>query len=190
MQGCDWAVVEATSHGLAMFRLDHVQFRAGAVTNITHEHLDYHGTVENYRRAKAILLERVAARGGLVVSNADDAGARAVEAYAGGATLLRYSLGDASADVRAVNLRLTGAGSQFLLDTRAFGQAEIAFPLIGEFNVANALCAAATALGLGIPLDTVVQGLESTSAVPGRMARVDEGQPFSVVWTMPTRPIH
>jgi UDP-N-acetylmuramoyl-L-alanyl-D-glutamate--2,6-diaminopimelate ligase len=179
--GVDWAIVEATSHGLAMYRLDHVEFRAGAVTNITHEHLDYHGTVENYRRAKAILLERVAARGGLVVSNADDAGARAVEGYAGGATVLRYSLQDAGADVRAENLRLTGSGSQFLLTTRSFGGAEVTFPLIGEFNVANALCAAATALGLGVPFSTVTAGLESAPPVPGRMARIDEGQPFSVV---------
>jgi UDP-N-acetylmuramoyl-L-alanyl-D-glutamate--2,6-diaminopimelate ligase len=179
--GVDWAVVEATSHGLAMFRLDHVEFRAGAVTNITHEHLDFHGTVENYRRAKAILLERVAARGGLVVSNADDAGARAVEGYAGGATLLRYSLGDPAAEIRAERLRLGETGSQFTLVTQAFGQAEVNFPQIGEFNVANALCAAATALGLGIPLATVVAGLESAPGVPGRMARVDEGQPFSVV---------
>jgi UDP-N-acetylmuramoyl-L-alanyl-D-glutamate--2,6-diaminopimelate ligase len=177
----DWAVVEATSHGLAMFRLDHVEFRAGAVTNITHEHLDFHGTVENYRRAKAILLERVAARGGLVVTNADDPGARAVEGYAGGATLLRFSLRDTTADVRADNLVLAGNGSHFTLATLEFGHADVRFPLIGEFNVANALCAAATALGLGIPLSTVVQGLESAPAVPGRMARVDEGQPFSVV---------
>jgi UDP-N-acetylmuramoyl-L-alanyl-D-glutamate--2,6-diaminopimelate ligase len=179
--GVDWAVVEATSHGLAMFRLDHVEFRAGAVTNITHEHLDFHGTVENYRRAKAILLERVAARGGLVVSNADDAGARAVEGYAGGATLLRYSLQDPLAEIRAEHLDLGEAGSRFTLTTQAFGQAEVDFPLIGEFNVANALCAAALALGLGIPLSTVVQGLESAPGVPGRMARVNEGQPFSVV---------
>lgn len=179
--GVDWAVVEATSHGLAMYRLDHVEFRAGAVTNITHEHLDYHGTVEQYRRAKAILLERVAARGGLVVSNADDAGARAVENYAAGATLLRYSLHDPLADLRAEHIRLGGAGSSFTLVSPTFGQAEVNFPLIGEFNVANALCAAGTALGLGIPLATVVQGLESAPAVPGRMARVDEGQPFSVV---------
>jgi UDP-N-acetylmuramoyl-L-alanyl-D-glutamate--2,6-diaminopimelate ligase len=177
----DWSVVEATSHGLAMFRLDHVEFQAGAVTNITREHLDYHGTVENYRRAKAILLERVAARGGLVVSNGDDAGARAVEGYADGATLLRYSLQDPLADVRAEQLQLGEAGSTFTLTTRAFGRAQVNFPLIGEFNVANALCAAATALGLGIPLSTVVAGLESAPGVPGRMARVDEGQPFSVI---------
>lgn len=179
--GVAWAVLEATSHGLAMFRLDHVEFRAGAVTNITHEHLDFHRTVENYRRAKAILLERVAARGGLVVSNADDAGARAVEGYAGDAMLLRYSVRDAMADIRAENIVLGGSGSRFKLTSELFGQAEIDFPLIGEFNIANALCAAGTALGLGIPLQTVVQGLESSPGVPGRMARVAEGQPFSVV---------
>ena len=179
--GVDWAIVEATSHGLAMFRLDHVEFRAAALTNITREHLDFHGTVENYRRAKAILLQRVAARGGLVVTNADDEGARAVEGYAGGATLLRYSLQDVLGDLRAEQLQTGEGGSTFVLATQTFGRAEVNFPLIGAFNVANALCAAGVALGIGIPLSTVVAGLESAPGVPGRMARVDEGQPFSVV---------
>ena len=76
---------------------------------------------------------------------------------------------------------MTGAGSQFSLSTGVFGEADVTFPLIGEFNVANALCAAGIALGIGIPLATVVRGLESTPPVPGRLARVDEGQPFSVV---------
>ena len=66
--GAEWATVEATSHGLAMHRLDHIQFQVGAVTNITHEHLDFHGTIDNYRRAKAMLLERVATATGRVVS--------------------------------------------------------------------------------------------------------------------------
>jgi UDP-N-acetylmuramoyl-L-alanyl-D-glutamate--2,6-diaminopimelate ligase len=104
-----------------------------------------------------------------------------VENYAAGATLLRYSLHDPLADLRAEHIRLGGTGSSFTLMSPTFGQAEVNFPLIGEFNVANALCAAGTALGLGIPLATVVQGLESAPAVPGRMARVDEGQPFSVI---------
>ena len=77
-----WAILEATSHGLAMHRLDHVRFDIAAVTNITREHLDYHGTVENYQLAKAILLERVAADSGVAVVNADDAGSRAIEHFA------------------------------------------------------------------------------------------------------------
>lgn len=179
--GVEWAVLEATSHGLAMFRLDHVAFRAGAVTNITHEHLDYHGSVEAYRRAKAILLERVAAGGGLVVTNADDAGARAVEAYAAGADTLRYSLRDPGADLWVEDVALSGSGNRFTLVSREHGRAEIQSPLIGEFNVANSLCAAGVALGLGVPLATVARGLATAPPVPGRMVRVDEGQPFSVV---------
>src|SRR5215203_7225580 len=92
-------VSEATSHGLAMHRLDHVCFDIGAVTNITREHLDYHGSVDNYRRAKATLLERVAANEGVAVINADDPGSRAVEQFAAGATMIRYSATGASADL-------------------------------------------------------------------------------------------
>ncbi|MFT4041443.1 MAG: UDP-N-acetylmuramoyl-L-alanyl-D-glutamate--2,6-diaminopimelate ligase [Thermomicrobiales bacterium] len=181
--GVDWAVLEATSHGLAMFRLDHVSFRAGAVTNITHEHLDYHGSVEAYRRAKAILLERVAARGGVVATNADDAGALAVEPYAAGADLLRYSLrgGGDGIGLWAEDVILSGSGNRFTLVSREHGRAEIHSPLIGEFNVANSICAAGVALGLGVPLATVARGLDTAPPVPGRMVRVDEGQPFSVV---------
>ena len=84
-----WAILEATSHGLAMHRLDHVHFDIAAVTNITREHLDYHGTVEKYRRAKVTLLERVAAKSGVAVVNADDAGSRAIERFATGATVIR-----------------------------------------------------------------------------------------------------
>jgi len=87
--GADWAVLEATSHGLAMHRLDHVAFRIGAVTNITHEHLDFHGTIANYRRAKGILVERVAAERGVVVLNGDDEGAMSLLGAAGGAEVVR-----------------------------------------------------------------------------------------------------
>ncbi|MBW3633095.1 MAG: hypothetical protein KY456_08700 [Chloroflexi bacterium] len=88
--GVEWAVLEATSHGLAMHRLDSVRFTIGAVTNVTHEHLDYHGSIENYRRAKATLLERVASESGVVVVNADDPGSRAIEQFAEGAFIIRY----------------------------------------------------------------------------------------------------
>ena len=89
--GASWAVLEATSHGLAMHRLDEVRFRIGAVTNVTHEHLDFHGTRDAYLRAKAILFERVGAAGGVVLVNADDPGAMEMAAFASGATVVSYS---------------------------------------------------------------------------------------------------
>jgi UDP-N-acetylmuramoyl-L-alanyl-D-glutamate--2,6-diaminopimelate ligase len=175
-----WAILEATSHGLAMHRLDHVRFAIAAVTNITREHLDYHGTIENYQRAKAILLERVAANSGIAVINADDAGARAVERFAAGATIVRYSAGGFDADLRALDVRATGAGSAFVLDAGIRGRAACTLPLIGEFNVANALCAAGIALAAGVDIDAISAALATAPPVPGRMARVDAGQPFSV----------
>lgn len=179
--GVTWAILEATSHGLAMHRLDHVRFQIGAVTNITHEHLDYHGSLESYRRAKAMLLERVAATGGTVVMNADDAGSRAIEPYAKGASLLRYAISDQSADVRARNVAMTGSGSTFTLDAAGYGSADVDLPLIGEFNIANALCAASVALAAGLDLEAIAAGLATAPPVPGRMRRIAAGQPFSVV---------
>ena len=176
-----WAVLEATSHGLAMHRLDHVRFDIAAVTNITREHLDFHGTVENYRRAKATLLQRVAAMSGVAVVNADDAGSRAIEHFAAGATVIRYSAAGQEADVRALDVHSTGTGSQFVLDAGIRGLAECTLPLIGEFNIANALCAATVALAAGVDLDAINAALAIAPAIPGRLARVEAGQPFSVI---------
>jgi UDP-N-acetylmuramoyl-L-alanyl-D-glutamate--2,6-diaminopimelate ligase len=177
----EWAVLEATSHGLAMHRLDHVRFDIAAVTNITREHLDFHGTVENYRRAKATLLERVAADSGVAVVNADDAGSRAIEHFAAGARVIRYSSAGMDAEVCAYDVRSTATGSQFVLSAGMHGLVECTLPLIGEFNIANALCAVAVALAAGVDLDAINAALVTAPAVPGRMARVEAGQPFSVV---------
>ena len=176
-----WAILEATSHGLAMHRLDHVRFAIAAVTNITREHLDYHGTVENYQRAKATLLERVAADSGVAVVNVDDAGSRAVEHYATGANIIRYSATGGDADLRALEIHSTKAGSEFILDAGTGGRHECTLPLIGAFNVANALCAAGIALAARVTLDAIAGALASAPHVPGRMARIEAGQPFSVV---------
>jgi len=176
-----WAILEATSHGLAMHRLDHVRFDIAAVTNITREHLDFHKTVENYRHAKATLLQRVAAGSGLVVVNADDPGSRAIEHFASGATVIRYSASGREAEVRALDVRSSETGSQFILDAGGRGSNECTLPLIGEFNVANALCAAGIALAAGVDLGAISAALATAPPVPGRMARVDAGQRFTVV---------
>jgi UDP-N-acetylmuramoyl-L-alanyl-D-glutamate--2,6-diaminopimelate ligase len=176
-----WAVLEATSHGLAMHRLDHVRFDIAAVTNIAREHLDFHETVENYRRAKATLLQRVPVDSGFAVVNADDSGSRAIEHFATGATIVRYSAAGRDADVRAVDVHSTGTGSQFVVDAGFRGHAECTLPLIGDFNIANALCATGVALAAGVDLDVITAALATAPAVPGRMARVEAGQPFSVV---------
>ena len=179
--GVEWAILEATSHGLAMHRLDHVRFRIGAVTNITHEHLDFHGNEQNYRRAKGMLLERVAAESGVAVVNADDPGARAIVHRAEGASLIRYSTAGADADLRAHDIQSDVFGSQFQLDAGPHGRSEVMLPLIGEFNVANAVCAAGIAIAANVTIRDIVAALATAPPVPGRMARVEAGQPFTVV---------
>jgi UDP-N-acetylmuramoyl-L-alanyl-D-glutamate--2,6-diaminopimelate ligase len=176
-----WAILEATSHGLAMHRLDEVWFRIGAVTNVTHEHLDFHGTREAYLRAKAILLERVGAEGGIAVVNSDDPGAMAIAPFAEGATIVSYSPSGRNADVRALDVRCEATGSQFALDAGELGRVAVRLPMIGEFNVANALCAAGVALATGVGLEDIAASLAIAPSVPGRMALVEMGQPFSVI---------
>jgi UDP-N-acetylmuramoyl-L-alanyl-D-glutamate--2,6-diaminopimelate ligase len=178
--GVSHAILEATSHGLAMHRLDGTRFAVAGVTNITHEHLEYHGTVEAYRRAKAILLERVAEASGVVVLNADDEGAQSIKPYAKGATVLQFSRSQPDADLTASAIEVSAAGSHF--DLAWHGESvPVSLPLIGEFNVENALCAAGIALALGLSLDDIVDALAVARGVPGRMLMVDEGQPFTVI---------
>ncbi|MEA2597968.1 MAG: UDP-N-acetylmuramoyl-L-alanyl-D-glutamate--2,6-diaminopimelate ligase [Thermomicrobiales bacterium] len=175
-----WAILEATSHGLDLHRLDEVRFAIGAVTNVTHEHLEHHKTIESYRRAKGILFERLSASGGTAVVNLDDEGAREMLKYACGSNVLTYSVLDPVADIRAADIVLGVSGSRFELVTPQ-GSAWIDLPLVGGFNVANALCAAGVAIAAAVPLQTIADSLACASPVPGRMARIDLGQPFTVI---------
>jgi UDP-N-acetylmuramoyl-L-alanyl-D-glutamate--2,6-diaminopimelate ligase len=178
--GSRFAVLEATSHGLATHRLDGVRFLAGGVTNITREHLEFHKTIENYRRAKAMLLERVADAHGVVVLNIDDEGARAVAPYAEGGRVVTYSATGAEADLRAARIDHAGTGVSFGV---VAGDAAIRvdLPMPGAFNVANALCAIGLATGVGVPLEDAAWALSGAKPVTGRMQPIDAGQPFRVI---------
>jgi UDP-N-acetylmuramoyl-L-alanyl-D-glutamate--2,6-diaminopimelate ligase len=183
------AVIETTSHGLAAERVGGVAYDAAIFTNLSHEHLDFHGSFEAYRSAKLSLFDRLAEgqpakaerRPRVGVVNVDDpAGQLFAEAtIAAGARLVRYGL-DSGADVRATSIDETGDGLR--LDVAAPGWAgPIELRLAGRYNAYNAL--AAFALGIGWELDpeAVRAGLEAVASVPGRMERVDRGQPFGVV---------
>ncbi len=178
--GCDTAIIEATSHGLAMNRLDGVEFDIAAVTNITREHLEYHGTIERYRAAKAILLQRAAARQGVVVVNADDAGTSAVLSSATGAHITRYSAAGRDAGIVARNVVLGIDATTFdaVVDGVSY---PVGLPLIGDFNVANALCAIGVCRAAGVAVSDIVAALSDVDGVPGRLNRVAEGQPFAVI---------
>lgn len=177
--GVDVAIIEATSHGLDLHRLDSVRFQAAGVTNITHEHLEHHKTIAAYRRAKAKLFERVAESQGAAIVNIDDEGARDMIRFGGDAALTTYSL-ESAADLRAESIELTVGGSRFVMDHH--GAHRPAFlPMLGAYNIANALCATALALSLGVELNAIVQSLKNAPSVPGRMERIEAGQPFTVV---------
>ncbi len=167
-RGTTHVVMETSSHSLDQGRIDGLTFAAGVFTNLTRDHLDYHGTMEQYLAAK-LRLSSYLALDGIEVVNLDDPVWREMPDRHGRVTFGQHP----AADVRAEGIVMDAAGSRFRLAGR-WGSAEIALPLLGDFNVANALGAAAAALGLGRPLQEVSARLASAPQVPGRMERVSE----------------
>jgi UDP-N-acetylmuramoyl-L-alanyl-D-glutamate--2,6-diaminopimelate ligase len=184
--GAEYAVLETTSHALETHRVDNCRFDVAAVTNVTQEHLDFHGSVENYRRAKGKLLEHVAESRvhggrGIVVLNADDEGCLDIASQAGSTDILWYSrTGNKQADIQAVNIATSSDHSRFvlLLDNRRFC---VRLPLPGSWNVSNCLAAVGTLHALGIAPDRIARTIDRIQPVPGRMVSVDCGQPFTVI---------
>jgi UDP-N-acetylmuramoyl-L-alanyl-D-glutamate--2,6-diaminopimelate ligase len=189
--GLTHAVVEATSHGLAQHRVDAIDFDVAAVTNITHEHLDYHGSYEAYYAAKERLFSLAAAQWALptanrhkeqlrpaAVLNRDDGSYARLSALPG-LRQLAYGL-DAGADVTAREVSYEAAGTTFEL-VMPETVMEIHAQLAGDFNVYNMLAAAAAATALQIAPEAIREGLESMQQLSGRMERINEGQPFRVV---------
>ncbi len=167
-RGTTHVAMEASSHSLDQGRLDGLMFAAGIFTNFTRDHLDYHGTMEAYLAAK-LKLTALLGSAGLEVVNLDDG---AWEALPLRAPRVTFGL-HAAADVRASGIVLDASGGRFEISGR-FGTSQASIPLLGDFNVANALAAAACALGLGHPLGDVVDRLASAPQVPGRMERIAE----------------
>jgi UDP-N-acetylmuramoyl-L-alanyl-D-glutamate--2,6-diaminopimelate ligase len=167
-RGVSSVAIEASSHALHQHRLDGLAFSAAVFTNLTRDHLDYHLTMDAYLEAKALLIGLLAP-GGTAVLNADDAAWRKLPAPP---KRLTFGL-DSAADVRAAHVRFESRGSTWRLLTPA-GEADVHLPLIGDFNIANALGAAGAALALGIPAARIADRLGSLPQVPGRLEIVGE----------------
>jgi UDP-N-acetylmuramoyl-L-alanyl-D-glutamate--2,6-diaminopimelate ligase len=176
--GLTHCVLETTSIGLAQHRVDAIPFQMGVVTNITHEHLDYHGDYEGYLAAKARLFELVARSGGTAVLNRDDSSYEKLAAIAGTSQI---SYGLHQADVTASERQYAADLTRFNLHLPGQPSLPIATPLVGEFNVYNMLAAAAAAHCLGVDGTAVQRGIAATDLISGRMERIDEGQDFLVV---------
>ncbi len=179
--GATEGVMEVSSHALEQGRVYGLPFDVAVFTNLTQDHLDYHGTMDKYYAAKRMLFDggngvppRVA-----VINVEDDRGLElAFSAREAGAEL--YSCGVGVGAFRADAVRLTPGGMRFELST-PYGAAEIASRLTGRVNVQNMLTAAAAALARGVSLAQVVEGAAALGHVPGRFQTVDRGQPFTVV---------
>jgi len=202
--GLTHVVVEATSHALAQSRVAAVAFDAAIVTNITHEHLDYHGSYDAYFAAKRRLFERLldeplrvpppnplkTSTRRAAVLNRDDASFAPLAAFLAGQPVdgqplgvRTYGLlpGDITLDATADNVTYGPDTTRLTLRLAGHAPLPVASVLVGEFNVYNMLAAAAGADALGIDAQAIAAGLEAVGGLSGRMERIDRGQPFLVV---------
>lgn len=167
--GVRTVAMEVSSHALDQGRVEGVRFAAATFSNLSRDHLDYHRTMEEYFAAKARLVDLVDA-GGVVVVNDDVETWRALPATR---RMVRYGIERNSAEVRARDVVLSPRGSRWTLETPD-GSADVALPLIGDFNISNALGSAAVAWALGRRPAQVAERLSTLPQVPGRLERILE----------------
>ncbi len=183
--GVTHAIIEATSHGLELQRVRGCNFDVGVVTNITHEHLDFHKSIENYRRAKARLFEMLDPTQDkgtgihpAAILNRDDVSYDVLKPYCR-VPIFDYGI-EYPCSVRAVDIQLNAHSTRFrvLLPN---AEMQIETRLVGRFNVSNCLAAIATAYSLGVKPMHIEQGLAKVTGVSGRMENIAEGQAFTVI---------
>lgn len=176
-KGAKWLVLETTSHALAQNRVWGVPYEIAVMTNVTHEHLDYHGTFKKYLAAK-VKLFKIANKHGrrFGVVNIDDE--NAVEFAKNIQNSVFYGIN--GGDLRATNINLTGDGSTYMVNMKDKLH-EVRCHIPGEFNVSNSLAAVAVGLELGLTPNQIISGIAALDGVEGRMATVDAGQAFSVI---------
>ena len=172
-EGDSACVMEVSSHALDQHRADAIRFDLAVFTNLTQDHLDYHGDMESYFLAKRRLFEM---EPGVALVNADDPYGRRLAGEFGATT---FSSAGQEADFTARGIEFDRTGSRFTVDSPD-GELRVEVPLAGAFNVSNALASLAGAISLGVEPQAAVRGLAGASPVPGRLEPVDEGQDFAV----------
>jgi len=178
--GATEAVMEVSSHALQQGRVFGIPFDAAIFSNLTQDHLDYHGTMAEYFAAKRILFEGCGTEPPrCAIVNADDEYGRELAKFSHRRSQV-FTYGIEQGDFHAGSLKMTPQGNNFVLTTPD-GPIELRSPLIGRVNVYNVLAACAAAYARGCTPDQIAQGIAGMSRVPGRFERVDEGQPFAVV---------
>ena len=174
--GCTHAVMEVSSHALDQSRVAGVSFDAACVTNVTQDHLDHHASLRDYRLAKAKLFDHLTGEG-FAVLNADDPGSASYLRQLNG-PVLTVAI-QAAAEITATPIEQCMSEQTFLL-TAGSETVPVRTEMIGTHHIYNCLTAAAVGLTYGIELTTIARGLESVGHVPGRLERIECGQPFGV----------
>lgn len=172
----DWVILETTSHALVQNRVLGIPFKVAAITNLTQDHLDYHGSMDNYAAAKGKLFQKGA---DFHVLNRDDEWFRFFDQFSPAQRKLTYGV-DPDAEVRITEAKLGPDGSKLSIKLeRALIQPNI--KLVGKFNAYNALTAATMAHALGIEPEIIEEGLQNLKAVPGRMEQVVSKKGFKIL---------
>ena len=174
--GCSHAVIEISSQAIAESHLAGLKFDAMCLTNIRRNHLDYHGTVESYRRTK-LLAFRSLRKKGIAVCNADDRVTAAILPLIDHPVLTVGIRNPCEVSGMSIDRNI---GDQTFLITAGNETVPLSTKMIGDENIYNCLTATALGIGLGIDLRVAVRGIERVKSVPGRLERIDCGQPFSV----------
>ncbi|MCL6631694.1 MAG: UDP-N-acetylmuramoyl-L-alanyl-D-glutamate--2,6-diaminopimelate ligase [Alicyclobacillus herbarius] len=183
--GCRYGIMEVSSHALEERRVAGTRFHIGVFTNLTQDHLDYHGTMENYRAAKGKLFSRLGNTYGnrsedcaYAVLNADDPASDYMRAQTV-AEVVTFGI-EQAADVKARDIQLAADGARFWVDSFR-GSVLVGLHLMGRFNVYNALAAFAVGLIEGLAPEQIAAALGAVEGIPGRLEAVDVGQPFTVL---------
>lgn len=175
-QGIKYLVLETTSHGLDQHRVLGCNFSVGVLTNVTHEHLDYHKSFENYRQAKAKLFKKVK----IAILNKDDPSFFFFKRAIRPATkVISYSL-EKTADLKPVAVEINSSGMRFSIESGK-ERIELKTRLIGDYNLSNILAAIGVTMSLGVDWNSIRKALANFKGVRGRMQIVDIGQPFLVI---------
>lgn len=173
----DHLVLEVTSHALAQYRVWGIPCDVAIMTNLTQDHLDYHGSMENYAAAKAKLFAK---QPRLIVLNRDDQWFDYFDKFSAAEQKMTYGAEEhAESRITKVNLHKGGSDIKLVIDHQTELKLHTALP--GKFNVYNATAAATAAYAMHVAIETIAKGIEAVDFVPGRLERIDAGQPFDVI---------
>ena len=171
-------IIEVSSHALALSRVHGIQFRTVAFTNISRDHLDFHGSVKEYLDAKSLLFSNLSGDSAAVV-NMDDPAAEHIINVSRGGKVVTFGFNE-DCDIHPVFFELETRGSRVVMSTPS-GDMEFTLPMPGKFNISNAMAAIGIGLTCGLPPDAITHGLEILKSVRGRYEIIDEGQDFTVI---------